>query len=166
MSNWHVKETGCTLEENAFLKARNAVMLTGNPAIADDTGLFVTGLGGGPGIYAARFAGVGCSYEDNVKKILKVLKGEREPARKAIFRTVAAFCAPGGEEFCVTGEVRGRILLKSEGTGGFGYDPVFFVKELGKTFAQCSLEEKNTVSHRSRAFALLKKELEKGSLFF
>jgi len=159
VENWDVEETGHTLEENALLKARVASKATGLPAVADDTGLFVSALGGAPGIYAARFAGPGCSYEDNVNKLLTVLMGESGESRSAVFRTAAAIVIPGNGEYCVRGEAQGYITEKPAGDGGFGYDPVFFSPELGMTFAESSADRKNTVSHRSKAFRALGKKI-------
>jgi len=160
VENWDVEETGHTLEENALLKARVASEATGLPAVADDTGLFVSALGGAPGIYAARFAGPDCSYADNVNKLLTVLVGESVEGRSAVFRTAAAIVIPGNGEYCVVGEVIGHITEEPAGEGGFGYDPVFFSPELGMTFAESSPERKNAVSHRSRAFRALGKIIE------
>jgi XTP/dITP diphosphohydrolase len=160
VENWDVEETGHTLEENALLKARVASEATGLPAVADDTGLFVSALGGAPGIYAARYAGSGCSYEDNVTKLLTVLKGESGESRNAVFRTAAALVIPGNGEYVVKGEVSGFITEKPSGEGGFGYDPVFFLPELGMTFAESPAERKNAVSHRAKAFRALGKKIE------
>ncbi len=160
VENWDVEETGHTLEENALLKARVASKATGLPAVADDTGLFVSALGGAPGIYAARFAGTDCSYADNVNKLLTVLMGESGEGRSAVFRTAAAIVIPGNGEYCVVGEAIGHITEEPAGEGGFGYDPVFFSPELGMTFAESSPERKNAVSHRSRAFRALGKIIE------
>jgi XTP/dITP diphosphohydrolase len=155
---WEVDETGDTLAENALLKARAATAATGLPAVADDTGLFVDVLGGAPGIYTARFAGVGCSYADNVRKLLVMMA--RESNRRAWFRTVVAFCDSSGGTFQVSGEVTGTITRTPAGESGFGYDPVFLAEGLTRTFAACSSEEKRTVSHRSRAMTLLRNRLQ------
>lgn len=153
LPDWDVEETGVTLTENALLKASTASKETGFPCIADDTGLFVDVLGGAPGVYTARFAGAGCSYRDNVQKLLRDIYGESN--RLAYFRTSAAYANPRGMRIAVTGEVAGLITLEAEGEKGFGYDPIFYSKELGKTFAECSSFEKNSVSHRARAITLL-----------
>jgi XTP/dITP diphosphohydrolase len=158
---WDVEETGCTLEENALLKARTALRETGLPAAADDTGLSVAALGGAPGVYSARYAGEACSYADNVRKLLDALRGETGGRRRAVFRTAAAAALPGGRELCVVGEVGGLITRQPRGEGGFGYDPVFLAEELGRTFAECTPEEKNSVSHRRRALQALREELER-----
>ena len=125
-----VEETGATLEENAIIKARHACAISGLPAVGDDTGLFVRGLGGGPGLYTSRYAGPCCTYEDNIRKLLRALTWETGPARSAVFRTAAALCVPGGGETVVTGELEGTIITEPRGVGGFGYDPVFLVESL------------------------------------
>lgn len=153
---WSVEETGSTLEENAFLKARDVMQRTGLPAVADDTGLFVDILGGAPGIYAARFAGFDCTYENNVNKLLSTMLCESN--RDACFRTVAVFVSPE-MEFAVQGEIRGIILEDPDGEGGFGYDPVFLPEGLDHTFARCTPEEKNRISHRARALRNLRDRL-------
>lgn len=158
--DWDVAETGLTLEENALLKAREAARATGKAAIADDTGLFVWALGEAPGIYTARYAGEGCSYRDNTEKLLNSLRGETGAGRRAVFRTVIALVTPEGEEHTFSGEAEGCITDRHHGEKGFGYDPVFYSIEIKKTFAQCSPEEKNAVSHRSRAMKALKRHLE------
>ena len=158
LPDWSVEETGITLEENALLKARDVAERTGEASIADDTGLFVDVLGGAPGIYAARFCGSECTYEDNVRKLLRIMLYETN--RKASFRTAAAFVSPFGEELCEMGEVQGIILEEADGDGGFGYDPVFLPNELDRTFARCSPEEKHRISHRARALGRLIEKLE------
>lgn len=152
---WDIEETGLTLEENALLKARAAARATGMAAIADDTGLFVQALGNAPGVYTARYAGENCSYRDNTDKLLNSLRYEKGSNRYAVFRTVIALVTPEGYENVFHGEVRGCITEEHMGDGGFGYDPVFYSCELKKTFSQCTLEEKNTISHRGRAMAAL-----------
>jgi XTP/dITP diphosphohydrolase len=152
---WDVEETGLTLEENALLKARAAVLATGSAAIADDTGLFVWALGDAPGIYSARYAGSNCTYLDNSRKLLNALSGEQGNNRRASFQTVIALVTPGGEEHIFRGSVDGFIAEEHSGSEGFGYDPVFFSTELNKTFAECTPGEKNQVSHRARAMRKL-----------
>lgn len=153
---WSVEETGSSLEENAFIKARDVLRATGLPAVADDTGLFVDILGGAPGIYAARFAGSDCTYENNIRKLLTTMLCERN--RRASFRTSAVFSSPE-MEFSVTGEVRGVILEEPDGDSGFGYDPVFLPDGLQHSFARCTPEEKNLISHRARAMMNMRKAL-------
>ncbi len=154
--DWSIEETGISLEENAFIKARDAAERTHLPAIADDTGLFVDVLGGAPGIYAARFAGTDCSYENNVNKLLRTMLCEEN--RRAAFRTSAVLVSPE-VEFSVTGEITGVIIEKPDGEEGFGYDPVFLPDELDYTFARCSSEDKHRISHRARAIAKLREKL-------
>ncbi len=149
-----VDETGETLEDNARLKARALVDATGQPAVADDTGLEVTALGGAPGVVSARYAGVGATYAANVDKLLAALEGEED--RRARFRTVAIALFPEGREVVTEGVVEGEITTERMGSGGFGYDPVFAPSGCGgRTFAQMTPAEKNTLSHRGRAFRAL-----------
>jgi len=147
-----VRETGKTLEANALLKARAAVRRTGVPALSDDSGLEVNALGGRPGVYSARFAGSGCSYDDNNRKVLRLLKGRPASRRGAVFRCVVALVFPDGRERLFQGRCPGRIVDALRGVGGFGYDPVFLPAGKKKTFAEMPLAEKNRLSHRSRAF--------------
>ena len=146
-----VVEDGATYEENALKKARSAAAFTGKPSLADDTGLEVEAINGRPGIHAARFAGEHCSFQDNIAKLLTVLKGVPRERRAARFVCVLAFVGPDGREEVVRGELEGRITEEPAGIGGFGYDPVFFSPEAGKTLAELSPEEKNRISHRRRA---------------
>ncbi len=155
MPGWDCEETGCTIEENAAIKAIAAARATSMPCVADDTGLFVSALGGAPGVYSARYAGSSAGYADNVAKLLRVLKWEEGASRQAFFRTAAAFASPEGGVVTATGEVEGIILETPAGEGGFGYDPVFFVPSLGCTYAECPACEKNAASHRARAFTKL-----------
>ncbi|MCH7731065.1 MAG: RdgB/HAM1 family non-canonical purine NTP pyrophosphatase [Candidatus Marinimicrobia bacterium] len=149
-----IEEVGNTLRENAFIKARTVFSLTGISTIADDTGLEVDALNGAPGIYSARYAGEGCSYEDNVNKLLENLEGVSADKRTARFRTVACFI-DGKTELSCEGIVEGYISEAPRGSKGFGYDPIFYLPELGKTFAQLTEEEKNQISHRSKAMSNL-----------
>jgi XTP/dITP diphosphohydrolase len=149
---WEVEESGDTLEENARIKARAAAQRTGRTAIADDTGLFVDALDGAPGVRSSRYAGPGASYADNVRKLLAALDGVATERRTARFRTVALVVRPDGEEIAFEGILEGRMLGAPRGEAGFGYDPVFLASGLGRSLAELSLEEKNRVSHRVRAF--------------
>jgi XTP/dITP diphosphohydrolase len=149
-----VEETGATLEENALLKARTISAILGLPAIADDTGLEVDALDGAPGIYAARYAGEDCSYADNINKLLVELAEVPYSERIARFRTVACY-TDGEKELTSEGVVEGRITDSPLGDDGFGYDPVFLILHLGKTYAQLTSEEKNELSHRSKAMKKL-----------
>ena len=148
-----VIEDGETCEANAVKKARAIAEAIGLPAVADDTGLEVDALGGRPGIFAARYAGEGATYEDNWRKLLKELAAVPRERRTARFVTVAAMAFPADGVQVARGVLEGQIAEAPRGTQGFGYDPVFFVPELGKTLAQLSADQKNRVSHRAKAFA-------------
>ncbi|MGH9016888.1 MAG: RdgB/HAM1 family non-canonical purine NTP pyrophosphatase [Acidimicrobiales bacterium] len=153
-----VDETGDTLEENARLKGHALVQATGLPAVADDTGLEVDALDGAPGVYSARFAGDSATYDDNVHKLLAALA--EIPAtgggRRARFRTVAIACFPDRADIVAHGVVEGTIAEERRGTDGFGYDPVFVpVGGDGRTYAEMSLAEKGSLSHRGKAFRAL-----------
>lgn len=148
-----VIEDGATCEANAVKKAVAIARYTGLPAVADDTGLEVEALGGRPGVHAARYAGEGVTYEDNWRKLLRDLEGVPREKRQARFVTVAALAEPNGLVRTATGLLEGSIAEQPAGTQGFGYDPVFYVPELGRTLAELSSEEKNRISHRARAFA-------------
>jgi XTP/dITP diphosphohydrolase len=129
--------------------------------VADDTGLEVDALGGRPGVHAARYAGVQVSYEDNWKKLLHELDGVPMERRGARFLTVVAIARPSVQQVdTVEGVLNGVIAQRPAGTGGFGYDPVFFVPELGKTLAELLPSEKNRISHRAQAFAKAKAVLQ------
>lgn len=144
------EETGTTLEENARLKAQAAHAEFKLPTFADDTGLEVAALNGAPGVYAARYAGPGASYEDNCKKLLKDLKDQ--PDRRASFITTICYIDATGAEHFFRGEIKGIIAFESRGKNGFGYDPIFIpVDGDGSTFAEMSASDKNTLSHRARA---------------
>lgn len=148
-----VEEDGETLQDNALKKARYVAGKTGLPALADDTGLEVEALNGGPGVYSARYAGENVTYQDNVLKLLKEMSSVTDlNKRKAQFRTVIAFINEG-EEFLFEGKCEGRILTEQRGQDGFGYDPVFLPDGFDKTFAEMDLGEKNKISHRGRAIA-------------
>lgn len=157
-----VIEDGATCEANAVKKAREVAAATGLPAVADDTGLEVDALGGRPGVYAARYAGEQATYEDNCRKLIHELSGVPAEKRTARFVTVAVLAFPSNSVRVATGELRGLITDAAVGSQGFGYDPVFFVPELGKTLAELSSEEKNRVSHRAKAFLKLR-DLLKGA---
>ncbi len=154
-----VIEDGETCEANAIKKARAVSKATGLVAVADDTGLEVDALGGRPGVFAARYAGEHATYEDNWRKLLQELSGVPRKRRTARFMTVAAMALPSGEVQVTTGQLEGVISEEPAGASGFGYDPVFFVPELGKTLAQLSVEEKNRISHRAKAFAQVREIL-------
>ncbi len=147
-----VEEDGTTCEANAVKKAREIASATGVPSVADDTGLEVDALDGRPGVFAARYAGESATYEDNCRKLLKELDGVPPARRTARFITVAALAMPGGDTRVATGTLAGVIAQECAGSQGFGYDPLFFVPELGRTLAELTAEEKNRISHRAMAF--------------
>lgn len=144
-------EDGDTFSANALIKAKTMAKATGLLAIADDSGLEVDVLGGAPGIYSARFAGEEKDDEKNIDKLLGLLAQTPDEDRGAQFCCAIAIVTPEEEEYTVQGICRGRILRERTGQGGFGYDPVFYVPEYTKTFAQLSMEEKNAISHRGKA---------------
>lgn len=146
-----IEEDAETLEGNAIKKARVAFERTGLPSVADDTGLEVGYLQGAPGVYSSRYAGPGASYADNVKKLVRSMKGVPERRRNARFRCVMAFVPRAGVLEVVEGICPGVILEAPRGTGGFGYDPVFLPDGYEKTFAEMDLATKNALSHRARA---------------
>ncbi len=154
-----VEETGATFEENAVLKATTLAAASGRLTLADDSGLEVDALGGAPGVNSARFAGPGASDAERINLLLKKLKDVPEAARTARFRCVIAIAAPDGRVELGSGECRGFITKEPRGTHGFGYDPVFYVPELGKTMAELTPREKNKISHRARAAARAKELL-------
>lgn len=155
------EETGATFLENALLKARHAASISGLPAMADDSGIVVDALCGQPGIYSARYAGVGASDDANVDKLLFEMRSVAEPERGAGFHCAAVVVFPQAdhEPLIAEGVWRGQILRDRQGNGGFGYDPVFFDPQLGKTGAQMSADEKNQISHRGKAFASIRQQL-------
>ena len=152
-----VEETGTTFEENSLLKARAVMQAGGLPAIADDSGLCVDCLGGAPGVYSARYGGGGLDDAARYRLLLENLWGQ--PDRRAKFVSVITCCFPNGDVLSARGECPGTIAYAAMGEGGFGYDPVFFVPELNKTFAQLTAEEKNAVSHRGKALAAFREKL-------
>ncbi len=149
-------ETGATFAENAVIKAKHAAAATGLPAIADDSGLCVDVLDGRPGVRSARYAGEDASEDSNIDKLLAELDGVREHDRNAEFQCVACFVySEDAEPLLANGRWRGRILTARSGNGGFGYDPVFFDPELGKSAAELTADEKNASSHRGKALRAL-----------
>jgi len=153
-----IEETGTTLLENSLLKAHTVHDRTGLPAIADDTGLEVDALDGAPGVYSARFAGADATYEDNLNKLLFSMEEVSEERRSARFRTVISF-VDGNQVLWTEGHIDGKIIDFPRGNSGFGYDPVFYIPQLEKTFAELSTEEKNKISHRGLALQKLRKIL-------
>lgn len=153
------EETGTTFEENARIKAQAMVNATGLPALADDSGLEVRALGGEPGVYSARYGGPGLDDTGRYQRLLQVMQGQTDRACR--FVSVICCVFPDGTELTARGECPGVLAQEPSGTGGFGYDPVFYLPEWGKTMAQLSPEEKNGISHRGNALRNFKKEWEK-----
>ena len=154
------EENGATFAANALIKARHAALLTGLPAIADDSGLVVDALDGRPGVYSARFARTNASDASNIDKLLHELAQVDDAARGAAFHCVACFVMPGDHTPLIAeGTWRGSIARARRGDGGFGYDPVFIDPELGVTAAELSAEEKDQRSHRGKALARLARQL-------
>ena len=153
-----VEETGATFAENAMLKAKAICAAAKLPAIADDSGLCVDALNGGPGVYSARYGGEG--LDDNGRYMLLLNSMRGQPTRAAHFACAIACVFPNGDELTAEGRCDGTIAFAPIGEGGFGYDPVFFVPELKKTFGQLTAEEKSAISHRGRALAVFVEKLE------
>ena len=145
-----IKETGLTLLENSLIKARTVHQITGLPSFGDDTGLEVDALDGKPGVYSARYAGLNCSYEDNVNKLLVEMESVSEKKRKACFRTVMTIVNQR-KQLSTEGIVKGMIAMTPKGERGFGYDSIFYYPPLEKTFAAMQKDEKNSISHRGIA---------------
>ena len=156
-----IEETGKTLEENAILKARAIYQFTELVSLADDSGLEVDALDGAPGVLSSRFAGEHCSYKDNNMKLLSLMKNIPWEKRGATFLCVVAIAKDVDNIKTIRGEVRGIITTGERGKDGFGYDPVFYLPELSKTFAQLFFKEKNTKSHRAKAFERAKELIKK-----
>ena len=144
-----VEETGTTFEENSLLKAKAVMEASGLPAIADDSGLCVEALGGAPGVYSARYGGEGLDDVQRYQLLLENMKGQMP--RTARFVSVITCCFPNGDVLSARGECEGSVAFAPMGEGGFGYDPIFFVPGLKKTFSQLTPEEKNAISHRGKA---------------
>ena len=153
------EETGTTFEENARIKAQAVMQATGLPAIADDSGLMVDALGGDPGVYSARYGGPGLDDTGRWQLLLKNMAGESNRACKFVSVICCAF--PDGGEVMARGECPGILAQGPSGDGGFGYDPIFYLPQLGKTMAQLTPAEKNQISHRARALAGFQKEWER-----
>ena len=145
------EENGSTFAANAQIKAHAAAAFTGKAAIADDSGLCVDALGGAPGIYSARYADG--TDQGNNQKLLCEMEAIPNGQRQARFICAVACVLPDGREFTVQGECEGEILRQLYGTGGFGYDPLFYVSTYDCTFGQLPQQIKNTISHRAKAFA-------------
>jgi XTP/dITP diphosphohydrolase len=152
-------EDGETFDDNAYKKAHHTAKILGLPAIADDSGLVVDVLDGAPGVYSARYAGQDATDDKNCEKLLQELSGKEN--RKAHFQCVISIAVPSGPALTYEGSCDGIILNEKRGNSGFGYDPLFYFEEFGKTFAELTMAEKNTVSHRGKALNDLKAELPK-----
>lgn len=154
-----IEENGSTYEENALIKARAVAAVTGELVLADDSGLEVDRLNKEPGVHSARYMGEDTPYSIKNASLISRLEGVPEEERTARFVCAIAAVLPDGRELTTRATVEGRIGYEEKGEGGFGYDPIFFVPELGKTTAELSEEEKNLVSHRGKALRLMKEEL-------
>lgn len=155
-----IEETGHTFEENAVLKAEAVAKAVNKMVIADDSGLSVDNLGGSPGVYSARYAGEQKDDTANINKVLQKLKGIEKEQRTARFRCALAVSIPGEETKTVEGHVEGYIAEEPKGENGFGYDPIFIVKDKDKTMAELTSDEKNKISHRANALKKLSQLLE------
>lgn len=157
------EETGTTFRENALQKARYYAEAVNLPVLSDDSGIIADVLGNEPGVYSARYAGVHGNDEANNQKLVEVLCPYRGEARRGHYMCVIAVVWPNGREITAEGRCNGIIRDFYKGTGGFGYDPLFYLPEFGKTMAELSMEEKNKISHRGKAVdAMLKKLKEAG----
>lgn len=149
-----VEETGETFAENSLLKAKAVMEATGLPAIADDSGLCVKALNGGPGVYSARFGGEGLDDRGRYLLLLQMMQGQTD--RSAYFHTTITCAFPNGDVLQADGDCHGAIAFAPMGEDGFGYNPVFFVPDKQKTFAQMTLEERSAISHRGTALRKFK----------
>ena len=156
-----IEENGTTFEENALIKARTIMELTGEIVLADDSGLEVDYLDKAPGVYSARYLGEDTSYFIKNNHIIKQLEGVEGSDRSARFVSVIACVFPNGESIITRGTIEGLIGYEEKGENGFGYDPIFYVPEYNCTTAELSMEEKNKISHRGKALEEMKKELRK-----
>ncbi len=156
-----VEETGTTFEENSLLKAKAVFDACGMPVIADDSGLMVDALAGAPGVYSARYGGKSSDAE-RTAFLLENMKDVPDSERGAQFVCVITCLLPDGRKITAKGVCRGTILHRTQGTGGFGYDPVFFLPEFGKTYAELSSEQKNAVSHRGLALREFCRKVQEG----
>jgi XTP/dITP diphosphohydrolase len=161
LGDLEIPEEGETFEENSLHKARVVFELTGYASIADDSGLMVEYLNGAPGVHSARYAGEAKQDGDNNAKLLEALRNVPVADRGAKFVTVVTFYMDESNQIVARGEIEGSILEEPRGSGGFGYDPLFYVESYGKTFAELSGSEKNAISHRGRALRALKDKLQR-----
>lgn len=157
----NIVEDGETLKENASQKACHVHKLTGEWALADDTGLFIDALDGRPGVYSSRYSRQGASYEENWEKVLLEMSGVPKGKRNARFVCCLALVGSEGVETFVEESLEGEITDEPKGRRGFGYDPIFLIPSLGKTLAELTLDEKNKMSHRAKAFLKIRNLLEK-----
>lgn len=155
-----IEEDGKTFQENAIKKATTLARLTGEWAMAEDSGLEVDALDGAPGVRSARYAGEKATYEENNRKLLKAMEGIPPERRTARFRCAVALANPQGLLFVVEGQCEGFIAQEARGRQGFGYDPVFYLPLYGKTFAELGSAVKNQFSHRAQALEKFKKRLQ------
>ncbi|MBP1736718.1 MAG: non-canonical purine pyrophosphatase, RdgB/HAM1 family [Oscillospiraceae bacterium] len=153
-----VEETGATFEENAALKARAVMEASGLPAIADDSGLMVDALAGAPGVYSARYGGEALDDTGRYRLLLETMRGQTDRRCKFVSAICCAF--PNGDVITARGECAGTLAYAPRGEGGFGYDPIFFVPGLKKTFSELTPEEKDQISHRGNALREMKLKLE------
>lgn len=159
-----VDETGTTFEENSMLKAKAVMETTGLPAVADDSGLCVDVLGGAPGVYSARYGGPEYVTDlDRLNLLLHEMRGIRSEERTARYVCVITLLMPDGEAIVTRGTCEGMILSEPHGTGGFGYDPIFYIPKEGMTFAEMGIERKNQISHRANALKMLCRKLDERS---
>lgn len=161
-----VEETGTTFEENAIIKAEAIAKQLGKVVIADDSGLVIDALDGQPGIFSARYAGPEKDDEKNIDRVLLELQGVSDEKRTARFYCALAVAAPNKETVIVTGTCEGSILTKRKGTEGFGYDPIFYVSEKGKSMAELTAQEKNEISHRAVALKNLERDTAAKKMIF
>jgi len=154
-----VEENGATFQENALIKARTYSRATGFLTLAEDSGICVKALDGRPGVYSARYAGPEQDDNKNLDKILNDMKSVPEGKRQAWYQSAVALVAPDGREDVLEGRVEGELLFERKGTGGFGYDPIFYYPPFKATFAEVSAEDKNRVSHRFKALQAARKRL-------
>lgn len=157
-----VVEDGNTFEENAYKKALEIMKITGMPTLADDSGLEVDALDGAPGVYSARFAGVHGDYARNNEKLLELMKDVPDERRGARFVTAMVLLYPDMKKITARGEIEGYIGHELRGSNGFGYDPLFIVPELKRSFAELTNREKNSISHRGRALKAMREKLLSG----
>lgn len=157
-------EDGATFAENARKKAQHYLQYTKKPCLADDSGLEVDALGGAPGVFSARYAGEEANDAANNAKLLQQMADVESERRTGRFRCALALTFPDGRILEADGVVEGRLLMAEKGDGGFGYDPLFFLPELAKTFAELTLSEKNAISHRGQAIAVMAAQLVEAEL--